>query len=206
MTTRLSFVRHGDVHNPEQVFYGRLPGFGLSDTGRRQACAAAATLREKPIAAVYTSQLRRARETAEEIRALHPDLQLIPSPLLLEVYSPYDGTPRDKMIARGWDLYAHVPPGYEQPPDVLTRARKFIACVRARHAGQHVVGVSHGDVIAFLVLWAHRCPIGRRSRQALREIGIPEGYPSPASITTFSYHTSDSAEVPDMEHVVPYPL
>jgi broad specificity phosphatase PhoE len=205
VTTRISFVRHGEVDNPQQVFYGRLPGFGLSKEGHCQARAVAAALAKQPIAAIYASELQRARETAEEIRSGHPGLELIPSPLLLEVYSPYDSTPRNEMIARGWDLYEGIPPEYEQPQDVLARAHQFIACVRARHAGQHVVAVTHGDVIAFLVLWANGYPASPSSRDALRRIGIPKGYPAPGSITTFSYRTDENAERPAMEHIVPCP-
>jgi broad specificity phosphatase PhoE len=204
MITRICFVRHGDVDNPQQVFYGRLPGFGLSKEGHQQAHAAAVALCKEPIAAIYTSELQRARETADEIHALCPDLQPIPSPLLLEVYSPYDGTPRHEMVAHGWDLYKGIPPEYEQPADVLARARRFIARVRVRHAGQHVVAVTHGDVIAFLTLWAYGYPVAPRSRQALRKTGIPEGYPAHGSITTLSYRGSEDGERPAMEHVVPY--
>jgi broad specificity phosphatase PhoE len=39
--TRLHLVRHGEVHNPGRVLYGRLPGFGLSDLGTRMAQASA---------------------------------------------------------------------------------------------------------------------------------------------------------------------
>jgi len=205
MTTRISFVRHGDVDNPQQVFYGRLPGFGLSEEGHRQAHAAAVALCKEPIAAIYTSTLQRARETADEIHALCPELQMIPSPLLLEVYTPYDGTPRDEMVARGWDLYKGIPPQYEQPANVLARAQRFIARVRAHHVGQHVVAVTHGDVIAFLVLWAHGYPAAPRSRHALPQAGIPEGYPAHGSITTFFYRSGEEGELPAMEHVVPYP-
>ena len=36
----LYLVRHGEVHNPDAVIYGHLPGFGLSECGRRnrQGC------------------------------------------------------------------------------------------------------------------------------------------------------------------------
>ena len=36
-TTTVHLLRHGEVHNPDRVLYGRLPGFHLSDLGRRQA-------------------------------------------------------------------------------------------------------------------------------------------------------------------------
>ena len=206
MTTRLSFVRHGDVHNPRRVFYGRLPGFGLSETGRRQARAAAESLRDESLAALYTSELQRARETAAIIQTAHPGLVPIPSPLLLEVHSPYEGTPQSVMRGRSWDLYSGTPAGYEQPADVLARARRFSARVRARHPGKRVVAITHGDLIAFLILWAHGHPPDPLLKPALGGIGIPTGYPVPASITTFSYHTEDEDERPDMEHVVPYAL
>ena len=34
--TTLYLVRHGEVHNPTGIIYGRLPGFGLSENGRVQ--------------------------------------------------------------------------------------------------------------------------------------------------------------------------
>ena len=39
--TRVHVVRHGEVHNPTGVLYGRLPGFHLSERGRAQAAAVA---------------------------------------------------------------------------------------------------------------------------------------------------------------------
>ena len=38
---RLHLVRHGEVHNPRRVLYGRLPGYALSPGGRRMARQAA---------------------------------------------------------------------------------------------------------------------------------------------------------------------
>ena len=44
MTTCISLLRHGEVDNPQEVYYGRLPGFGLSAEGRRQAQHAGLTI------------------------------------------------------------------------------------------------------------------------------------------------------------------
>ena len=57
-------VRHGEVFNPQQLLYGRLPGFGLSRRGREQSRAAAQWLRARSLAALYNSPMQRARETA----------------------------------------------------------------------------------------------------------------------------------------------
>lgn len=61
----LHLVRHGEVHNPTGVLYGRIPGFGLSDLGHRMALAAANSLAGHPITRLYASPLQRAQESAQ---------------------------------------------------------------------------------------------------------------------------------------------
>lgn len=61
-------VRHGRVHNPDCLVYGRLPGFDLSLAGRIDATAAGERLRDMPITELWTSPLQRATSTAALIR------------------------------------------------------------------------------------------------------------------------------------------
>ena len=63
---RIHLVRHGEVHNPEGVLYGRLPNFGLSDLGHKMAAAAAEEIKSqgRRITALYCSPLQRTRESA----------------------------------------------------------------------------------------------------------------------------------------------
>jgi broad specificity phosphatase PhoE len=63
---RLHLVRHGEVHNPMRVLYGRLPGFGLSADGRRMAADAARYVKDldRPLASLICSPLQRARESS----------------------------------------------------------------------------------------------------------------------------------------------
>lgn len=199
--TCIAFVRHGEVHNPQGVFYGRLPGFGLSDLGRREAQAAARALSHRPIAAIYCSPLLRALQTARAIQALHGDAVLEISRNLSEVYCPYDGQPHSVLDAIGWDVYAGTEPPYEQPGDLLARTLHFIAAARRAHAGQHVVAATHGDVIAFLLLWAAGEPVTARNRRSIVRLGVAGGYPEHASITTLVYRTSDANEHPSFEYV-----
>lgn len=67
----LHLVRHGEVFNPDHVVYAALPDFHLSNRGRAQAAAAAERLSAFPVAAVLTSPLERAVETATEIASPH---------------------------------------------------------------------------------------------------------------------------------------
>ena len=68
--TTVHLVRHGEVYNPDQVLYGRLPGFHLSDHGRADGRARGARpCRGRDVAAVVASPLERAQETAAPIAA-----------------------------------------------------------------------------------------------------------------------------------------
>jgi len=64
---RLHLVRHGEVHNPARVLYGRLPGYGLSADGRRMARQAAEYVKslDRPVSALVCSPLQRTQESAE---------------------------------------------------------------------------------------------------------------------------------------------
>ncbi|HYD52338.1 MAG TPA: histidine phosphatase family protein, partial [Gemmatimonadaceae bacterium] len=66
---RLLLVRHATCDPVGRVLAGRAPGVRLNAEGRTQATALARHLRELPIAAVYSSPLERAVETAQVIAA-----------------------------------------------------------------------------------------------------------------------------------------
>ncbi|MGI8761663.1 MAG: histidine phosphatase family protein [Jatrophihabitantaceae bacterium] len=57
-------LRHGEVHNPDRVLYGRLPGYHLSELGVAQARLAAAFLARRDIGYLVSSPLERAQQTA----------------------------------------------------------------------------------------------------------------------------------------------
>jgi broad specificity phosphatase PhoE len=73
-----------------------------------------------------------------------------------------------------------------------------VAMVRRRYAGQHVVGVTHGDVIAFLSLWAHGLPPEVRLKERF--------FPATASITTLTFHTDQREERPEYRYEVPHEI
>ena len=57
--TTIHLMRHGEVHNPEGILYGRLPGYHLSELGLQMAVQVAAVLSASghDIAALITSAL-----------------------------------------------------------------------------------------------------------------------------------------------------
>ncbi len=194
--TRLTLVRHGRVHNPDKIFYGRLPGFALSSKGLREARCTAQTLSREPLAAVYTSPLLRARQTAGAIQACHKHLKMRTSTLLTEVYSPYEGQPTNVVNALGGDVYSGTKPPYEQPQDIIRRVQKFVRRIRKHFAGRQVVAVTHGDVITFMLLWANDLPVKPEYKRDLTVAGCSDRYPATASMSTLVYRTSSMDERP----------
>lgn len=76
---QLHLVRHGEVHNPDRVLYGRLPGFFLSALGQKMAESAALELasRDRAIGRLIASPLERTRESAGPIaQAMGRDIEI----------------------------------------------------------------------------------------------------------------------------------
>lgn len=195
--TRILFVRHGLVHNPEGLIYGRLPGFRLSAVGEQQAQAAGEALRELPLAAVFCSPQLRARQTAAYIASHHPHLTPVISPELDEIRIPLEGRPLAEAAAREWDLYTGSPPEFDQPESILARVKAFVDDMRQEYPGQTVVAVTHGDNIAFAALWAAGRPVTMQEKRTLHTLpGFYDGYPQTASITALGF---DGAGHPPVE-------
>jgi len=150
--TTVWLARHGEVHNPTGMLYGRLPRMGLSDEGRRQAMALGEFLRERPLGAIYASPMLRARQTAAAIQAEHPELRVRRDSRLTEIRSGWEGRPRAELDAIGWDYYEHpFQPGDDGIEDIRQRMRGWLNAVLKRHPGGEIVGVSHGDPMLILV-------------------------------------------------------
>jgi broad specificity phosphatase PhoE len=202
--TTIHLIRHGEVHNPQQILYGRLPNFGLSENGRRQAQAAADYLRDRPLAAIYSSPMQRAQETARFLKAHHAHLDVEVDERLNEIHTPYDGAPLSQLAARSWDLYTGIGPEYEQPADILRRTQDFLLHMRQARPGQEIAAFTHGDVVAFTFLFAKGVEAQPGKKVSFTSLGLPEIYPATASISTLTYRTADPDEIPDYHYKRPY--
>jgi broad specificity phosphatase PhoE len=67
--TVVHVMRHGEVENPDGLLYGRLPGYHLSELGRRMAERVAEQLADRDLTHVVASPLERAQETAAPVAA-----------------------------------------------------------------------------------------------------------------------------------------
>jgi broad specificity phosphatase PhoE len=147
--TVVHLLRHGEVHNPTGVLYGRLPGFRLSEQGRHQAEIVAKALAETDIVAVLSSPLQRAQETAAPVAAAH-DLDVVIDDGLVEAENAFEG--RTVSVGAGalrrpryWPLLVDpFTPSWGEPYRRI--AQRMLAVVhRARELaeGHEAVCVSH---------------------------------------------------------------
>ena len=204
MTTRLYLMRHGHVRNPTHILYGRLPGFFLSEQGIEQARAAARWLADKPIRAIYSSPMERARQTAEIVASRHDGLRPTVDERIIEVLTPYEGRPTDELAATGWDLYSGNQPPYETPGRVLERVLDFFDHLVHAHPGESVVAVGHGDILVFPWLHAQGVEPEALMKDKLIEYALPVEYPATASIMTFELAGSPRATRPTVRYDCPY--
>jgi broad specificity phosphatase PhoE len=194
----IHLVRHAEVHNPDEIIYGRLAGFRLSEKGRAQAKAIGEALKDADLSALYSSPMVRAVETAEAIVAFHDGLQITISDLINEVYTPFEGRPISDFTGSNYDFYTESNPPYERPTDILERGREFIQELRQEHARECVAAVTHGDVVAFLLLWATGRPATLDERLVLYKDRVAKG-----SVTTFTFRTGEPDELPEVEYLPP---
>ena len=89
--TVVHLMRHGQVHNPEGVLYGRLPGFGLSELGHEMAARLADHWDGVPLTHLRCSPLQRARETLAPTAELFPQLDVVIDERVTEAANAFEG-------------------------------------------------------------------------------------------------------------------
>lgn len=147
--TIVHVLRHGEVHNPKGILYGRLPGYHLSTTGEAQARTVASVLAGHDITHVVASPLQRAQETAAPIAGEH-GLTLVTDDNLIEAGNDFEGlkvSVGDGALRRPrhwWKLRDPFTPSWGEP--YLQIAHRMLAAVntaRVAAVGHEAVCVSH---------------------------------------------------------------
>jgi broad specificity phosphatase PhoE len=198
--TNIHLVRHAHVHNPDQIFYGRLPRFRLSMPGRQQAKSGAQFFINKKVKAIFSSPLLRSRQTASVLSESFGLTQIRISSLITEIKSPFEGQPSEVVDARHGDIYSEAGPKYEQPQDIVNRIQRFFCRTTRAYAGEHTVAVTHGDVIVFAILWAMDKRLDPRYKGQMDSLGFQCGYPAHASVTTFIFQDDDYRTRPKIKY------
>ncbi|KFJ00464.1 Gpm phosphoglycerate mutase [Bifidobacterium porcinum] len=197
-STTIHFIRHGKVENPDHLLYERLPGFHLSDLGRRMAEAtadyAAADSQLSDVVAVYSSPLDRTRETAgiildalNKVRAERGEepLELQTDSRIIEAGNEFRGkrigygeggaVAQRELASRMQSVEASWGESYQH---IAARVGDFAQEKVREYAGKQIIAVSHESPI-----WSYR---------HLLETGHPEHnmflrHTALASVTSITY-------------------
>ena len=146
---RLLLVRHGQSEwNADKRLQGQAD-IALSGKGIRQAQTLAATINRLAPAHVLTSDLKRARHTAELLG--YPDAEAGSG--LREVHvGDWQGQRIADIIAAdearylGWRAGTHTPPNGENWAQFVARTSSTIEAQREKHVGQTILAVCHGTI------------------------------------------------------------
>jgi broad specificity phosphatase PhoE len=182
--TTVHVVRHGEVHNPHQILYGRLPDFHLSELGRQMAKADAEVLADRDVTHVVASPLERAQETAEPIAAqfgleMATDIRLIESANFFEGKKVSPGDAAFTNPRHWWVLRDPITPSWGEP--YLAIAQRMFAAVQAARVaaeGHEAVCISHQLPIWTLRRYVERKRLWHDPRR--RQCGL-------ASLTSFRF-------------------
>lgn len=158
----LLLVRHGRTDWNAQMRYQGQTDPPLNDTGRLQVEALSRRLAREEIDALYTSDLRRARETAEAIATPH-GLPVRVEPRLREMYfGMWEGLTYPEIQERypqdlaAWeaDPMATSPTAGEGLTQVSARAASVLEEVAGKHQEQVVLFVGHSGILRVLLCLA----------------------------------------------------
>lgn len=154
-------IRHGETEfNATGKIQGHLE-VGLNDNGRLQSAAVAERLSKEPkISAVYSSDLRRALDTAEIIATSCGGLEVIKDPALRERHSgDLQGIVRHEAATINPEAHKasvshskdqEIPGGGESINQLNQRCTSCLQSIGDKHRGERVVVVTHGGVMRAL--------------------------------------------------------
>lgn len=179
--TELLLVRHGETDwNVEQRFQGRADP-PLNDAGRDQARALAAQLADTELDAIYTSDLARARETAEIVAAATGAPVLALADLREIDVGEWQGLTWPEIEerfpdgVRRWHEQGHGWSGGETYEDLQRRVVRALRSIAGDHPGSRLLVVGHGGTVRVVRALVERRTVPE-SRHSSRPIGNCEVY------------------------------
>ena len=148
--TVVHLMRHGEVHNPDGVLYGRLDGYHLSDLGHEMARTVADHLADHDVTHVVASSLLRAQETATPVAEAH-GVEITTDDRVIEAANDFEGqlvggmSPLDFVHPSHWSKLVNPfrPSWGEAYAEIAERMSAAIADARSAARGHEAVIVSH---------------------------------------------------------------
>ena len=147
--TVVHLLRHGEVHNPTGILYGRLPGYTLSDLGAKMAHRVGETLAERDVTHLVASPLERAQDTARPL-AQELGLEIFTDGRVIEAGNHFEGKSfgvGDGALRRPstwWHLRNPWKPSWGEPyKQIVDRMLAAMADARDAARGHEAVVVTH---------------------------------------------------------------
>ena len=176
-------VRHGEVHNPDKILYGRLPDYHLSTTGNAMAERVGEYFRGADVVHLRCSPMERTQETMAPIAEVL-GLPVVIDGRVIEADNYLEGQQVSVSSAlRNPRLWWHLrnpfrPSWGEAYPEVVARMRLAMRDAAEQAAGHEAIIVSHQ-----LPIW-----MARRDAEGRRLVHDPRNRECAlASVTSFTY-------------------
>jgi probable phosphoglycerate mutase len=201
--TVVLLVRHGLTPTTGKILPGRASGLHLSDEGRVQAEAAAKRIASlERVAAIYSSPLERARETAMPIARAKKMPIRIDRGLLECDFGDWTGEKLRKLSKLPeWDVVQRHPNAFRFPrgesfTELQARITGALARLVAQHPGRVVVAVSHADPIKAAVAHALGMPLDLFQRIVIGTASITAIAYGRTNATALTVNSMDGDLVP----------
>jgi broad specificity phosphatase PhoE len=169
--TRLLLVRHGETDwNREQRFQGHADP-PLNQTGRAQAVDLSVALAAEPLAAVYSSPLRRALETAEIVAAAHGQEPATVDALREVDVGSWEGLTRTEVEERQPEQFArwlNHEQGFEDGETYEQLSGRVIPALfelASAHPGERILAITHGGPIRAALAHVDAVSLGEARRR-----------------------------------------
>ncbi|MDY5839637.1 MAG: histidine phosphatase family protein [Corynebacterium camporealensis] len=192
-TTIVHLVRHGEVHNPERILYGRIPGYHLSSRGHSMAARTAEEFRGHDVTYLAASPLQRTQETAQPFSKVI-GLDVAVDKTLIESGNRFEG-----LRVKGWRSQLWHPqrwpllrnplrPSWGEPfEDIADRMMNAVERARQEAEGHEAILVSHQLPIVMVqrsvmglrlphAPWNRECDLASVTSLVFQDQGITDIY------------------------------
>lgn len=207
--TEFWVVRHAETEWNASGRYQGQTDVPLSQLGREQAARLAGRLTGLAFDAVYSSDLRRALETATTVAStlrgappVHTDeglREIDVGALAGKVPSEIQAQFPDYLAALRDDPWNARRPGGESMADLAARAKRAFDALCERHAGERVLVVTHGGVVRVAVSLA----IGGEDKDVWARLSVSNTAITRVALGSHSGHLLSFNDTAHLERVAP---
>lgn len=179
--TRILLIRHGiNDFVQKRLLAARMPGVHLNAEGQAQAAALAERLSTARLAAIYSSPLERAQETAAPLaQRLGLAVQILEDVIETDCGAWAGQSLNDISKTELWQQVQRQPsrfrfPDGERMAEIQARMVAALETLVAAHPGQTVAVVSHSDPIKLAIAYYTGMPLDLFQRLEVAPASISE--------------------------------